>query len=560
MPSYSLIFISGKCYVYEGKADTALQISEHGLQQVSDKGKMYDVYDQLWELKITCLTKLRKYDETFSECYKLLETATKYNDLAAQVFATNAIGTAYFNFLSDFANTKKWWMKAYQLMKGSPVFNDFPQVLTNLSYLYYGVDSTSFGIARNHIDSAQFFLDQAFVVAQQTENLKTLADCFTTQADIYNLQHKTTKAEQSLQQGVALYKQIGNAASIIDGLGSLADFYEDQKNYAQAITYQKQEEDYLSKTHSGQLTEFYRTFAANYEKLGNYQMADSLLHKFFRIQDSLYTKTKVDGLSGLEAKYELSNKEAAIAKQKLQLLRQNIWITVASSIVLLAALVAYLLYRRSKRRQVEALAVAEEKERKRIAADLHDNIGAYAAAICAGIDEIENRKLVSDNAAILHLKENATEIITSLRDTIWAFNKQSVTVTDISDRVKAYLQKLRPSYPLTSVMVEENIHHDKCLSPVQALHVFRIAQEALHNAFRHANCTTIVFTINSNNNSLHFCVEDNGAGFDPQLANHAGNGITNMRMRAQEAGFHISFGKLNPGTKVSWEIALRATK
>jgi hypothetical protein len=191
--------------------------------------------------------------------------------------------------------------------------------------LYYGIDSNSFGITNNNIDSAQFFLDKAFIVAQQTQSIKVFADCYATQADIYNLQHKKADAEKMLQKGLLLYKQIGNAASIVDGLGSLADFYEDQKNFAEAIVYQKQEEEYLNKSHSGQLTEFYRSFAANYEKIGNYVMADSMLHKFIHIQDSLYAKAKVEDLAQLEAKYQLSNKEADIAKQKLELLNKDIW-------------------------------------------------------------------------------------------------------------------------------------------------------------------------------------------------------------------------------------------
>ncbi len=541
-------YYTGKCYVYEGKADSGLRISEAGMKQVTDPGSLYSVYHQLWGLKITCLTKLRKFDETFSECYKMLESGEKFNDLAARAFASNSIGSAYFNFSSDFINAKKWWYRAYRLLEGSDLLNDLPQVLVNLSYLYYGID--------NNLDSAQFFLNKAFAVAGQTQSLKVFADCYTTQADIYNLQHKTADAEKMLQKGVAIYKQIGNTESIIESLATLGDFYTDRKEYAKAIIYQKETEEYLDKSHSGNLTEFYRSFAESYEKTGNYAMADSMLRKFIRIQDSLYAKAKVEDLARLEAKYELSSKEASIARQKLELLHKNIWIGAAALITLLIASGTYFLFRRSRRRQVIALTEAEEKERRRIAADLHDNIGAYASAISAGIDEIESRKLITDTSSLSNLKNNAAEIISSLRDTIWAFNKESISLTGISDRVKVYVQKIQPNYPSINIKIEETISPEKNLSPVRALHVFRIIQEALHNAIKHSKCDTILLHFSSNAESATISVEDNGIGFDPPAMIDSGNGLLNIKNRAKEAGFDLRFIKASPnGTKIILHIS-----
>ena len=543
-------FYIGKCYVFEGKADSGLLISEMDMKQVRDIRSQFSVYHQLWWLKISCLTKLRKFDETFAECYKMLESGEKYGDLAAQVLASNAIGSAYFNFSSDFVNAKKWWMLAYQLAAPSTVLNEFPQILINLSYLYYGIDK--------NIDSAQFFLSKAFAIAEKTQSLKVYADCYSTQADIDNLENKPAEAEKMLQKGLQLYKQIGNTESILEGLTSLIDFYTDQKNYAKAILYGRQTEEYLNKSHSGSLTEFYRSEADIYEKVGNYVMADSMLHKFIHIQDSLYTKNKVEDLVQLETKYQLSSKEAFIASQKLELLRKDILIGGVAGITILIAAGGILLFRRYRRNQIAAFAEAEEKERKRIAADLHDNIGAYAAAISAGIDEIESKKLVSDDISMQNLKNNATEMISSLRDTIWAFNKDSVSLTGISDRLKTYIQKMQPAYPQVEIRIEENISTEKRLSPAQALHIFRIVQEALHNALQHSRSEKVRIDIESHELRAKISITDDGDGFDPSKVTHTGNGLLNMKSRAAEADFELRIEKNYPkGTKVILTATLR---
>ncbi|HLY72370.1 MAG TPA: ATP-binding protein, partial [Puia sp.] len=170
----------------------------------------------------------------------------------------------------------------------------------------------------------------------------------------------------------------------------------------------------------------------------------------------------------------------------------------------------------------------------------------------AGIDEIESKKLITDGSSISNLKNNATEIITSLRDTIWAFNKESITLTGISDRIKAYTQKIQPAYPQIRISLEENINKEKQLSPVQALHIFRIVQEALQNALRHSNCSEVLINIASHDGLTSIAVEDNGKGFDPEKVQNAGNGLINMKTRSVESGYTISFEKNTPtGAKVS---------
>lgn len=118
-----------------------------------------------------------------------------------------------------------------------------------------------------------------------------------------------------------------------------------------------------------------------------------------------------------------------------------------------------------KQLAARAIMSAEENERKRIAADLHDNMGAYASAISANVDDLIMAGGKADNTILRSMKNNAAEIMANLRDTIWVLNKDFILITGISDRFKTYIQKFRDSYPGVLIEIKENITDNLSLSP-----------------------------------------------------------------------------------------------
>jgi signal transduction histidine kinase len=356
--------------------------------------------------------------------------------------------------------------------------------------------------------------------------------------------------ESYLDEAIKLYDQLHDTLSILNGITAMSDYYLASGQADKGIIACRRGIEIVERGFSFPLSELYWTLAQCYKKAGDNGKYAETLNTIINLNNANYKKNSEEALAELNAKYELRNKEAFIATQKLELLRKNIWIGIVALITLLIAICAYFFFRRYRRRQIIALTVAEEKERRRIAADLHDNIGAYASAISADIDEIESRKLIPASS-IINLKNNATEIISALRDTIWAFNKESITLTGISDRVKIFVQKIQPSYPSINIRIEENITREMDLSPVRALHIFRIIQEAMNNAVKHSKCDTLLIDISSDNESAKISIEDNGNGFDPVSMKNSGNGLMNMKNRATEASFNLTLSSTSPkGTKI----------
>jgi len=187
------------------------------------------------------------------------------------------------------------------------------------------------------------------------------------------------------------------------------------------------------------------------------------------------------------------------------------------------------------------------KERERISRDLHDRLGAYAAAIKNNVVRLERSdRMVADH---LHqLKENAEEMVMALRETIWALQLHEVTVTQLSDRFKSLVMRIAPNYPEINIEFKEEIIVDKELSPSQGIQLMRIMQEALTNALKHAQASEITISIQSAA-GIVVSIVDNGKGFDAETVTR-GQGLQNMEQRANEAGFGLVFIHEGPGVAV----------
>ncbi|MCC7400635.1 MAG: hypothetical protein IT214_04030 [Chitinophagaceae bacterium] len=537
-------FYIAECYNMKGMADTALAISTKALMSIPDIQKLFAVYRCLMWTKITSLTKLKKIKESINECFELLGNAERKNDVAGQVIASNCLGANY-HILESRTEAISWVKKASSLFESdSNASITFPEYNYTGGLVYTNLAAMYFYLKKN--DSGLFFLQKAYLLAKKDGNLKIESNYYNLKGQVFLETNQTDSAGYYLKKSLDIEKRIGSVQNILIGLDAMESFYGAQKKYNEAINYIREEQWYANKFDAPLVLQAYRDLATYYKELNNYTAFGETMDTLMMLKDSMYQKNKASDLAKLEAQYEISNKEAFIAKQKLELLHKNIWIAGSTLALLLLLSGIFITYRYLRRNQRVELESAEEKERRRIAADLHDNIGAYASAISDNIDEIESRKLIADSSSLQNLKNNATEIISSLRDTIWAFNKNAITLTGISDRLKIYIQKIQQSFHAIQINFEEDLTGEKKLSPVQALHTFRIVQEALHNALRHSGGNKISIHLSGNEHFICIKVEDNGTGFDPEIRKGTGNGLINMKWRATQAGYNLSISKAAP--------------
>jgi signal transduction histidine kinase len=261
--------------------------------------------------------------------------------------------------------------------------------------------------------------------------------------------------------------------------------------------------------------------------------------------------------TNIQQQLDLTRKDYAISKKNW--LFYGLLVLVFFSLIILY--VVFRNYRRKEQMKTQllvqeeksmaALAVIEagENERKRIAADLHDSLGAYAASIASNIEHINVLPGAASNNAMQELRNNSQSIVSQLNDTIWVLKKDALSLTAISDRLKSFIQRIQSSYPDIKIDVLEKIETDHLLPPSQAFHLFRILQEAVNNAVRHSGGRQITVSIESDE-TWKITVSDDGKGITE--VRKEGNGLLNMKDRSQEAGWIIEWQPNEPkGTRLS---------
>ncbi|RYY67805.1 MAG: hypothetical protein EOO13_14055 [Chitinophagaceae bacterium] len=215
---------------------------------------------------------------------------------------------------------------------------------------------------------------------------------------------------------------------------------------------------------------------------------------------------------------------------------QRWWFIILSVSALLTALALFIQFinKNKYRKKLDYIHMQQEleTERQRISRDLHDNMGAYTTALLANVEKLRIQK--GENDELNKMKNNADNILNSLRETIWVLNNKEISVSDFCDGFKNYCVKWLQNFEEISFEAEENIQSDKILTAAEAIHFDKILKEAFQNIIKHSHATNIVFKVVSKTEKLQFTLSDNGTGFDTSHP-QKGNGMENMRWRAKEA-------------------------
>lgn len=199
---------------------------------------------------------------------------------------------------------------------------------------------------------------------------------------------------------------------------------------------------------------------------------------------------------------------------------------------------------------------AIEKERSRIAKDLHDEVGAMLSLIRMNISQMP--KFYNEEVKVVESVENTTELVDQTISDVRRISRDLMpSILQNYGYIEA-VKEICNSWSSDSIRFISKINSDLRLPQQSELQLYRVTQEFVNNAIKHAECNQIEIGVDSNENLLLVHLSDNGKGFDYNESykkNSLGLKTIESRLGLVKAkySFHSSPGD---GTKLNIEIPI----
>ena len=265
-----------------------------------------------------------------------------------------------------------------------------------------------------------------------------------------------------------------------------------------------------------------------------------------------------------------SNKPAVVTVRILPPLWLRWWFVSIVVLIIASAVYGFARYRY---RRMQALLEAQEalrrsreerfaeleRVRKRIATDLHDDIGSSLTQISI-LSEVVLQGSDGNNSPLstpLSMIAGASrELVDAMSDIVWAINPQKDHLNDLAQRMRRFASDVLTSRNIAFEFSEPDEENDVPLGANIRREVFLIFKESVNNLVRHSACTEVKIDFQIAEGALKLTVFDNGKGFDLSQDSE-GHGLSSMRQRAEGIGGQLEMASYpGEGTTIRLELPL----
>lgn len=338
---------------------------------------------------------------------------------------------------------------------------------------------------------------------------------------------------------------------------------------------------YFERIGNHDLTQYAANNISNFYKAkGNHQLAFDYYQRAVAAANKTKNIQATRNMQLLQMQYETEKKEQQISLlnhentiQKLNIQGRNKTIIIISGLFIITVVVMLLLYNRYRYKQrmllqekelnqrevlTKAVIEAEEKERKRIASDLHDGVGQLFSAVKMNLSGLFDRiKMEKENDRFLAEKTLALvdESCKEVRMISHQMMPNMLLRSGIASDVRNFIEKIDSEN--LKVNLEANGFKNRIESNAETV-LYRVIQESVNNVIKHSKATRLDILLNRDETGISVLIADNGVGFDASKQEQfEGIGLKNIKARIEYLKGTVRFDSSSGnGSKVNIWVPL----
>ncbi|MGC6429417.1 MAG: tetratricopeptide repeat-containing sensor histidine kinase [Jejuia sp.] len=434
---------------------------------------------------------------------------------------------------------------------------------------------TIFALKYSNLEKANDYLQKAEIICEETGSNLLCFNTFLQKGRFFDQLKKTEEAEESFLTSLELAKKRKVTQDIMLAYAYLGNHYEALGYPKKAIQNFKKAQEQDPKNSERVLSPFaYMSWSRAESKVGNYKKSNEYLQKHVSVIDSLNSEKNKRSLANAEAKYQNIKKDKEITTQQLQIKEKEIQIQKEKTqntymlgiIVFLAlatTLLVFLFKQRQKRKNqelltlkrefqiktLESLIEGEEKERHRVAKELHDGVNGDLAAIKYKLSSLleTNNNVIKEAITMI---DDSCKQVRAISHNLIPPSLENFNLIEATQEYCSNLNDVTEELEITFQHLGDSIE----LPKKAEVNAFRIIQELVTNAIRHAEASQIDVQISSRSDTIQVTVEDDGKGFDKNTIESDGIGLSNVQSRVDYLNATIDFISNKDGTSYTIDI------
>lgn len=543
------------------------------------------------------------FNYSYSQSVEELKAQLKVEKDSLELSSIHSEIALFYFDNGDLVSSLDHFFKSLNIVESIGNLNEVAKIYNNIATV------------NNHFekyDEAELYAKKSIDLLHESSETLQLANALNTLGNIYYMQMKDSLSLHFYEESIKYRKMIGDSVGLVTLYKNIGALYYEMSDTVKGIEYIEKSllfikstkdktlwfETYLSlaevyfysgnlekgKTYIDSCTallpqitsfeivdDYYYASYFYYKQKGNFEQALESYKLFENFKDSVNDIEKHNQIAELNLKYESEKKDEQIIYQNNLIKKEQrvtnliVIISIIIFVLFVLLLVVIRVFQKYKLQRLEKehnetilteIINTEEKERNRIARDLHDGIVQDLMALRFDVNDVQQISPPELHPSLNKFNEGLSKISNEVREI--SYQMMPVTLKELG-LLKAIEELLNRNLNHNKITFEFNALgvQEQQLSEKIKVTVYRICQELINNTLKHSDANQVSLLLQVQNNTLQLTFEDNGVGFDSEKV-LKGMGLNNLNSRIAwiKGSLEFDSSELTSGTTAFIRIPL----